>query len=131
MEGIYIEKQTLTYDGWCLGEENTLSDYKIQNGSILHLVSKAEATTMTQNKAVDYVSRLRKILSEGEMEQFKAGMTGYKKTKRFEVLVPVLKIFILANHSKDKNLARDFRVFVSGKHFSDFELFCNSTAASL
>ena len=101
MEGIYIEKQTLTYDGWCLGEENTLSDYKIQNGSILYLVSEAEATTMTQNKAVDYVSRLRKILSEGEMEQFKAGMKGYKKTKRFEVLVPVLKIFILAYHSKD------------------------------
>ena len=66
---------------------------KSRTGSILHLVSKAEATTMTQNKAVDYVSRLRKILSEGEMEQFKAGMKGYKKTKRFEVLVPVLESF--------------------------------------
>ena len=119
MEGISLKKQIFTYDGWQLGEEDTLSDYKIQNGSILHLVSKEEATTKTQNKALDYVSRLRKMLNEGEMKQFKAGMVGYKKTKRFDVLVPVLKNVILAHHSKDKNLVRDFRVFVSREHLSD------------
>ena len=93
--------------------------------------SKDEAEAATANNAMVYVRRLKKLLSEEEMKQFKAGMTGYKKQKQFEMLVPVLKNVILVHQSKDENLVRDFKVFISREHLSDFDLFCNVTAASL
>merc|ERR1711936_41904 len=104
----------------------TVKEENVEQGT-----SKEEAESATVNNAMVYVRRLKKLLSEEEMKQLKAGMTEYKKKKQFDVLVPLLKNVILAYQSKDMNLIRDFKVFISREHLSDFDLFCNVTAASL
>jgi len=104
----------------------TVKEENVEQGT-----SKEEAESATVNNAMVYVRRLKKLLNEEEMKQFKAGMTEYKKKKQFVVLVPLLKNVILAYQSKDMNLIRDFKVFISREHLSDFDLFCNVTAASL
>jgi len=104
----------------------TVKEENVEQGT-----SKEEAESATVNNAMVYVRRLKKLLNEEEMKQFKAGMTEYKKKKQFDMLVPLLKNVILAYQSKDMNLIRDFKVFISREHLSDFDLFCNVTAASL
>ena len=81
--------------------------------------------------AMEYVARLKKVLGAEEMKQFKTAMQQYKIKKQWHVLVPVLKNVILVHQSSDENLVRDFKVFIKRDHLSDFDLFCNVTAASL
>ena len=90
-----------------------------------------ESEAGTRNMAMEYVARLKKMLGTEEMKQFKTAMQQYKIKKQFDVLVPVLKNVILVHQSSDENLVRDFKVFIKRDHLSDFDLFCNVTAASL
>eukprot|EP00092_Neocalanus_flemingeri_P017682 GFUD01019128.1.p1 GENE.GFUD01019128.1~~GFUD01019128.1.p1 ORF type:complete len:936 (+),score=293.78 GFUD01019128.1:31-2838(+) len=90
-----------------------------------------ESEVKTRNMAMEYVARLKRILGVEDMKQFKSAMQQYKVLKRFDALVPVLKNVILAHVSKDENLVEDFKVFIKRDHLSDFDLFCNVTAASL
>merc|ERR1719470_666055 len=90
-----------------------------------------ESETGTRNMAMEYVARLKKMLGEDEMKQFKTAMQQYKILKQFNVLVPVLKNVILVHQPSDENLVKDFKVFIKRDHLSDFDLFCNVTAASL
>jgi len=90
-----------------------------------------ESEAGTRNMAMEYVARLKKMLGEEEMKQFKTAMQQYKILKQFNVLVPVLKNVILVHQPSDENLVKDFKVFIKRDHLSDFDLFCNVTAASL
>jgi len=94
-------------------------------------VGSEESEAGTRNMAMEYVARLKKMLGAEEMQQFKTAMQQYKILKQFTVLVPVLKNVILVHQPNDENLVRDFKVFIKRDHLSDFDLFCNVTAASL
>jgi len=93
--------------------------------------TKEEAVSNTKSSAMEYVCRLKKLLSDEQMKHFKAAITEYKRNKLFEVLIPMLKNVILVQQAKDENLVEDFKVFISREHLSDFDLFCNVTAGSL
>ena len=101
------------------------------NKSLAEEDGKEESEVGTRNMAMEYVARLKRILGAEEMKQFKSSMQQYKVLKQFDVLVPVLKNVIMTHVSTDEHLVRDFKVFIKRDHLSDFELFCNVTAASL
>lgn len=84
--------------------------------------------TEERNLSLGFVKRLKKLLTDAEMTEFKSSLRKYKEENTFETLIPMLKTVILTHRKEDENILKDFRSFVKPIHSADYELFCKVIA---
>ena len=84
--------------------------------------------TEERNLSLGFVKRLKKLLTDAEMTEFKSSLRKYKEENTFETLIPMLKTVILTHRKEDENILEDFRSFVKPIHSADYELFCKVIA---